>query len=211
MQHLPKILTALAWLLLLQGCASTTVTERHSYQGPKLSRPSHIYIEDFTGGSNASGGRLGALVADRLVSRLSEMGLPARLARNGGPRKVGDLVIRGRFISTEGGSETQRTVVGFGSGAAELKVAVEGYSVTAKGLQMLGSGQIQAEGDKQPGMMAGVAGLAATGNPVGLIVGGVSKATGDQSDQANLEGLARQTADKIADEMKAKFQAQGWL
>lgn len=211
MQHLIKTLIALAWLMMLNGCASTTVTERHPYQGPKLARPAHIFIEDFADGSTSSGGRLGALVADHLVARLSDMGLPARLARNGGKRTVGDLVIRGRFISSDAGSATQRTLVGFGSGAADLQVAVEGYAVTAHGLKLLGSGQAQAEGDKKPGMLAGVAGLAATGNPVGLIVGGLSKVSGEENDTANLEGMAKQTADKIADEMKVKFQAQGWL
>ena len=90
-------------------------------------------------------------------------------------------------------------------------MAVEGYEVTTKGLRLLGSGKAQAEGDKTPGMLVGVAGLAATGNPVGLIVGGLSKISGEETDSANLEGMAKQVADKIADALKPKFKEQGWL
>jgi hypothetical protein len=60
-------------------------------------------------------------------------------------------------------------------------------------------------------MLAGLAGLAATGNPVGLMVGGLSKITVEQTGSSNLEGMAKQAADKIADELKPKFKEQGWL
>lgn len=211
MQHPIKTLTILACLALMAACASTTVTERNPYQGVKLARPTHIFIEDFNAGSTAAGGQLGRQLAEELVANISAMGLPALSARQGGKRQLGDLVIRGRFISADAGDATQRTLVGFGSGAADLKVAVEGYSVTAQGLRLLGSGMGQAEGDKKPGMLAGVVGLAATGNPVGLIVGGLSKISGEATDSANMEGMAKQAADKIAIELKAKFKEQGWL
>lgn len=211
MQRPIKILTILAWLALLAGCASTTVIERNPYQGEKLARPAHIFIEDFAAGSTAAGGQLGRQVADHLVANISAMGLPATPARQGGKRKAGDLVIRGRFLAADAGDATERTMLGFGSGAADLKVAVEGYEVTTRGLRLLGSGKVQAEGDKTPGMLVGVAGLAATGNPVGLIVGGLSKVTGEETDSSNLEGMAKQAAGKIADALKPKFQEQGWL
>jgi hypothetical protein len=34
-------------LLLLGGCASIKVSNRHEYQGEKLSRPDRIYVHDF--------------------------------------------------------------------------------------------------------------------------------------------------------------------
>ncbi|HRH72330.1 MAG TPA: DUF4410 domain-containing protein [Zoogloea sp.] len=211
MNYLIKALSSLVWLTLLASCANTTITARNPYRGEKLARPAHIFIEDFAAGTTATGDQLGRLVADHLVSNISAMGLPALPARQGGKRQVGDLVIRGRFISADAGSASERALVGFGSGAADLEVAIEGYEVTARGLKRLGSGQAQAEGDKKPGMLAGLAGLAATGNPVGLIVGGLSKIAGEQTGSASLEGMAKQAADKIADELKPKFKEQGWL
>lgn len=211
MKYLINALTSLVWLTLVASCASTTITERNPYQGEKLARPAHIFIEDFASGPSATGDQLGRLVADHLAGNISAMGLSALPAWQGGKRQVGDLVIRGRFIAADAGSASERTLVGFGSGAADLKVEVEGYEVTARGLKRLGSGRAQAEGDKKPGMLAGLAGLAATGNPVGLIVGGLSKITGEQTGSSNLEGMAKQAADKIADELKPKFKEQGWL
>lgn len=211
MQHPIKTLTMLAWLALMAGCASTAVTKLNPYQGEKLARPAHIYIEDFAAGSTAAGGQLGRQIADELAANISAMGLPAVPARQGGKGQVGDLIIRGRFLAADAGDASQRTLVGFGSGAADLKVAVEGYAVTARGLRKLGSGEASAEGDKKPGMLAGVVGLAATGNPVGLIVGGLSKMSGEATDSSNLEGMAKQAADKIAEALKPKFKSQGWL
>jgi Domain of unknown function (DUF4410) len=88
-------------------------------------------------------------------------------------------VLRGYFVSIDEGSATKRVLIGFGSGAAEIRVAVEGYQMTAQGLRLLGRGEIRSGGGKLPGMALPPAVLAATANPIGLVVGGTAKLYGE--------------------------------
>jgi hypothetical protein len=57
----------------------------------------------------------------------------------------------------------------------------------------------------------GVVALIATANPAGLIVGGGMKAYGEYSGSAKIEGRAKATAKEIADQIRPKFQEQGWI
>jgi len=226
------------WLFLtivLTGCASTSVNDRNQYAGAKLSRPAHIIVYDFaaspgdipsdsgltgkstgygtpqTAEQQALGRQLGAQVTKDLVQEIQGMGLPAQEATAGVKPEVGDIVIKGYFVSVEQGNAGQRVLVGFGSGTAELKTVVEGYLMTYQGLRLLGSGQTQAEGDKKPGVLTGVASLVATGNPAGLIIGGVSKMSGEKNGSDTVQGAAQRTAKEIADELRKKFKEQGWI
>jgi hypothetical protein len=125
--------------------------------------------------------------------------------------QVGDIVVRGYLLSIVQGSEAKRLVIGFGSGASELTTAVEGFQVTAHGLRKLGSGTVESGGSKTPGAAVGAVALLATGNPVGLIVSGGMKIYGEASGRSEVEGRARQTAKEIADQLKIRFQQEGWI
>ena len=234
-QALSKIPGWLAILLMLTACASTTITRRQAYTGGQLPRPGHIFVYDFgatpedvppasalarrtvphrtaqTSEEIATGRRLGAEVARQLVAEIQSMGLPAVSASSGIRPRPGDLLIRGYFVSVNPGDSEQRMLVGFCSCAAELRTSVEGYEMTRNGPKLLGSGETDAQGDKTPGMLAGVAGLAVTGNPVGLLLGGASKVSGENSGSDTIEGSARRTAQDIGQALKVKFQEQGWI
>jgi len=80
-----------------------------------------------------------------------------------------------------------------------------------KGLRKLGSGTVDASGGKTPGGAVGVVALIATHNSVGLMVSGGMKVYGEESGSAKVEGRAKQTAKKIADVLKTRFQEQGWI
>ena len=60
-------------------------------------------------------------------------------------------------------------------------------------------------------MLAPVAVLAGTGNPIGLIVGGGSHVVGEATDKSKVEGAAKRTAKAIADHLRVKFKEQGWI
>lgn len=127
---------------------------------------------------------------------------------------MGDGVLRGYIVSTEGGglgSAAQRFVIGFGAGTAEMDTVVEGYAVTPQGWRKLGSGTLTASGNKMPGMVVPAAVTIATGNPVGLIVVGGAKLLGEASGRTGLEGRAKATADQIAEQLKIRFQDRGWI
>lgn len=229
-----------AWLLALialAGCASTTVSNRQQYTQPgeRIARPDHLIVHDFAATPNdvpadsavagqtsepstpptaeeiEMGRKLGAAVAKELVEEIQKMGLPAVRAADQPTPDVGDLVIRGYFLSVDEGSAVKRIVVGFGSGGASLKTMVEGYLMTAQGLRRLGSGEVDSGAGKMPGVAVPLAVTLATANPIGLIVGGAAKAAGEVSGSSTVEGSGKRTAEEIAKELKVKFQEQGWI
>jgi hypothetical protein len=225
------IVVGLFALLIVAGCASTQVTESPQFSTGQIARPNNIWVYDFvattadaptdsgiaaqstlqTPEQIAMGRQLGAQIAQELVTDIQGMGLPAQEAGAGASPQIGDIVIRGYLLSIQQGSEAERLAIGFGSGASELKTAVEGFQVTAQGLRRLGSGTVEAGGSKTPGAALGVAGLIATGNPAGLIVSSGMKIYGEESGSSTVEGRAKQTAQEIADRLKVRFQQQGWI
>jgi hypothetical protein len=120
-------------------------------------------------------------------------------------------MIRGYLLSVDSGSELKRVTLGFGSGASELKTLVEGYQITASGPRKLGHGSIDAGGGKMPGGALGVAALLVTHNPVGLAVQAGVQGYGELSGSAKIQGRAKQTAKEIADQLKIRFQEEGWI
>jgi hypothetical protein len=223
-------------LALLAGCASTEVTERQILVGDdKIARPERIIVYDFSATladvpTNSAiagqvdehsapqsaaeievGRKLGAQVAQDLAAEIQKMGLPAVTASGQQPPRPGDVVIKGHLVSIDEGSAAQRVLIGFGSGAAELKTVVEGYLVTEQGLQPLGSRKLEVGGNELPGVLVPAAVLVATANPIGLVVGGAAKVAGEATGSNTLEGTAERTAEKIAEELRPAFEKQGWI
>jgi hypothetical protein len=234
MNPLSRATSGLLALLLVAGCASTDVSERQRYEGAQLARPERIIVHDFTanpaevppesafaaemaGAATPApeqlevGRKLGAQVASELVTELRAMGLPAVRAAGQPPPRPDDIVLRGYFVSVDEGKAGRRLLVGFGSGAAELSTAVEGYQMTAQGLRPLGRGEIKSEGGKLPGMVLPAAVFAATASPIGLIVGGTAKATGAVTGSETIEGAAERTAKEIAAQVRTAAEEQGWI
>jgi len=207
-------------LIALVGCASTRVTDREPYQGKKLARPDRILVYDFaaiaadlpkwstardrfagapdahTAEERSAGRELGALVATELVDDIQKMGLTAVRSAAAPPPKPGDLALVGHFESIDEGSEAKRLVIGFGSGAAQLKTEVEGYQMTEQGMRKLGSASLESGGGKAPGAVLPLIVTAGTANPIG---------------RTAIEGTARDTADTIAAELRGIFEKQGWI
>ena len=222
-------------LCLSMGCASTKVTDRQRLVNEKLPRPDHILVYDFVATSADvpadstiagqydenptpqtaeqidAGRQVGAEIAAQLVKQILDMGLPAKRAPMGTTAKINDILIRGYLLSVDEGSATKRVGIGLGSGTSELKVAVEGYQMTAQGMRKLGSGTVDADGSKTPGAGVGLASLLVTGNPVGLIVTGGMKVYGEASGKSKIEGRAKQTANEIANVLKERFKQEGWI
>jgi Domain of unknown function (DUF4410) len=234
MRSLRRIAPCLLALVVVASCASTEVSNRQRYEGEPLARPDRIIIHDFTANpadvpatsvfaaqmaaapaltpeQAELSRKLGAEVAKELVADLQGMGLPAVTAAGQPPPAVNDIVIRGYFVSVDEGSASERVLVGFGAGAAELSTAVEGYQMTAQGLRPLGRGEIKSGGGELPGMVLPIAVVAATANPIGLIVGGAIKATGEATGSDTIEGAAKRTAAAIAEQLQEAAQRQGWI
>jgi len=223
-------------LVVAGGCASTEVTKRDSKIGTeKLAKPDRIYVYPFaathagipTWATTADqfaqpikpptpeelelGRKVGALVAKNLVTEIGEMGL---LAVEGGYEshpQPNDLMIIGYFGAVEEGSTVKRLSLGFGSGATELTTDVEGYQMTNKGPRLLGSAQLDSAGGKTPGLFVPLAVLAATANPIGLIVIGGAKVAMEVTGKSKIEGAAERTAEAIGEQLRVRFKEHGWI
>jgi hypothetical protein len=235
MKSCRHIVPCLLALLIIAGCASTQVTDQNQLVTGQLPRPAHIWVYDFAATPAdvppesalagqpfdssapqsdeqiATGRKVGAEIAAELVTQISAMGMPAEQAMAGITPQINDLVIRGYLISIDQGSAGKRIAIGFGSGESELRVAVEGFQMTAQGLRKLGSGTTESTGSKGPGGIVGLAALIATHNPAGLIIGTGVKVYKEESGNSTVEGRAQQTAKEIADVLKTRFQGQGWI
>jgi hypothetical protein len=235
MKSRSQIVLCLSAMLVVAGCASTKVSDRQEIVFGQIPRPAQIWVYDFaatpadipaysalagqptasgtpqTPEQIATGRKLGAQVAAELVTQINAMGMPAEQAMVGITPQINDLVIRGYFLSIDVGSAEKRVAIGFGSGESELRVAVEGFQMTAQGLRKLGSGTTDSSGSKGPGGVLGLATLLATHNPAGLIIGTGVKVYGEESGRSTVEGRAKATAKEIADVLKKRFQEQGWI
>jgi hypothetical protein len=230
-----RIVLCLFVVVAIVGCASSTITSRQEYQGGKIARPDHIIVYDFaatpddvsadsaiagqytehitpqTADQIATGRRVGAEIAHVLVEDIRGMGLPAEQAASQTVPQIGDLVIKGSLLSINEGSAEKRVAIGFGSGASQLKVAVEGYLMTKGGLRKLGSGTADTSGSKSPGAALGIVGAVATANPAGLIISTGMKVYGEESGSSTIEGRAKDMAKEIANKLQVKFKEQGWI
>ena len=230
-----QIALCLPALLVIAGCASTKIDSRDEVVTQKLPRPAHIWVYDFaatpadvpdesalagqhsehnppqTAEQIATGRQLGAEIEALLVKQIRGMGLPAEHAVTGTTPQINDLVIRGYLVSYNKGSAAKRILIGFGSGASDLKVAVEGFQMTAQGLRKIGSGTTDSEGGKTPGADLGALGLLATHNPAGLIISSGMKIYDQESGRSTVKGRDRQTATEIADVLKKRFREEGWI
>jgi len=231
----PVIVGGLFAVAVLAGCASTTVTQSQTFVTGPLPRPGHIWVYDFvstpadvptnsvlarqniaparpqTAAQIAAGRKVGAEIATELARDIRSMGLPADRAFAGARVQVNDIVIRGYILSLDEGSAVKRLTIGFGSGKSELRAAIEGFQVTARGLRRLESRTVEGDGSKVPGGAVGLAALAVTGNPVGLIVGSSVRVYAEASGRNRVEGRARQVAQTLADQLKPLFQEQCWV
>lgn len=229
------LVTILATLLVGAACASTKVSDRQILVDEKIPRPHRIWVYDFiatpadipadssfAGMKNADapaqtpeeiakGRKAGAEVATDLAERIRAMGLPAVRALPSAQPQTNDLVIHGYLLSVHAGSATERIAVGFGKGASEMRVAVEGFQVTDAGLRKLGSGTVEASGSKGPGEALPAAMAVASANPAGLIVSTGIKLYGEESGSSKLEGRAKAIAKEIAEQLQPRFEAQGWI
>ena len=170
----------LVGVAMLAGCASTNVTQQTRMTARGLARPNQIWVYHFVAASSdmpagsslagrvgapstpptpeeiETGRKYGAMIAQELVRDIQAMGMPAIEAGPGASPQVGDGIIRGYIVSTEGGGAggmVKRMVIGFGSGTAEMDTVVEGYVVTPQGLRKLGSGTLTSSGNKSRGLM----------------------------------------------------------
>src|SRR5712671_7418405 len=127
MKSCRRIVLCLFAVAVVAGCASTNVTQQTPMTAPGLARPNQIWVYDFvaapadmpadsslagqvgvptkppTHAELETGREYGAMITKQLVKDIQGMGMPAIEAGPGSAPQVGDGVIRGYIVSTEGG------------------------------------------------------------------------------------------------------------
>ena len=101
-------------------------------------------------------------------------------------------------------------LLGFGSGASDLRTVVEGYQMTAQGLRKLGGGETQRGGQQDAGLgRPSGRGRRDRKPDSGRIVAGGAKAYWEASGSSTIEGRAKATADEIAAQLKMAAEKAG--
>lgn len=222
-------------MVVASGCASTKMSSQEQLVTGQIPRPGNILVYNFAASAAdlpadsslareqdvdttppspemaAEGRKLGAQIATELAEQIRAMGMPAQQASAQVKPQLNDLVIRGCLLAVNECNAAKRVAIGFGSGKSELRTMVEGYQMTAQGLRKLGVGTVDAGGGKSPGAALGLATFLATKNPAGLIISGGMHVYGEASGSSTVEGRAKATAKEISDQLKQRFQEQGWI
>lgn len=259
--RLSTAITVLAFACVTMSCAKAAVTARQNYaEKEKLPNPDRIIVYDFaatpeempaddpfidlsdkpsrpqTADEVILGRKLGAEIAGELVKEILALGMPAERSSTGLTPGIGDLLIKGVFVSIDEGSRLKRIFIGFGSGAGELKTLVEIYQITTEGPRPLVSEEITAKGGKMPGMLFAVpaavlagpaalsmAAVAAPGPAAAAAASGPAAAVGQSTVTSgstnvaselgpeSIGAAAKKTAKEITNALTRIFARHGWI
>jgi hypothetical protein len=224
-------------MVFIAGCSSTKITSGQILVNKKLPRPGTIWVYDFVAGptdmqQDASitekindpsnkpltskeiqlARQLGKKISEQLVEQINDMGLNAELAISSSMPQINDIVLRGYLYSVEPGNAGKRIFIGFGYGASVLDTLIEGYQMTPDGLRKLSSANMEAAGGTMPGgAVTSIPAFLILGNPIALVIGPAIKGVQEITGGPTIEGRTTNTASKIADKLKVRFQEEGWI
>lgn len=220
-------------LLLIAACATTSTPRfERADTAHAVERPERILVYDFAGTNGdlppdshvtgyfdppdtpqtaqelEIGRQLGRQVAQQIVARLREAGIDAYPVGAGPVPKLGDVIVRGEFVSIRPGSRTMRVLIGFGAGRGELSALVEPFQVTATGPRSLAVAQTQTAGGRLPGVLLplGLSGGAAAT----VAVSGGSNVLQERGPES-IRAAGQRTADSIANAIIDIYRERGWL
>lgn len=83
--------------------------------------------------------------------------------------------------------------------------------MTPSGLVQLGSGTLDTEAGKSPGASVPLVVAVATKNPLGPIVSTGVKLHEEETGSTTIHGKVQQVAKQIAEELRPRFEQQGWI
>src|SRR4030067_1675271 len=144
--RLSPAITVLAFACVTMSCAKAAVTARQNYaEKENLPNPDRIVVYDFaatpeempaddpfidlsdkpsrpqTADEVILGRKLGAEIAGELVKEILALGMPAERSSTGLTPGIGDLLIKGVFVSIDEGGGSKRFFIGYAPGAAEFR------------------------------------------------------------------------------------------
>ncbi len=223
--------------LLAAGCAKTTVQPLSEAYAIRP-RPRVVLVYKFAvnprdvtenqslfqRGVNAVGSttedertaEIGRQVAERLaedlVAKINDLGLPAQLATPGIRVPPDAVVIVGNFVDIDEGNRLRRVVIGFGAGGSNVDTQVRVLAPSGTGYQLLLEFSTHADSGNMPGAAATLgAGAAAQGAVTGGMAAANAAAGGVKVYRSEIEQLASRSADKMAEHLAEFFARQFWI
>src|SRR5215467_639763 len=146
-----------------------------------------------------------------LVDEIRKLGIWVEPAAMASPVAGPILSIEGQIGSINEGNKAKRLVVGFGSGASEVRTLTQVYEVTSgDGHRLVEDFYTTAKSSRKPGFgpMAGIGEAAGLAASRAALAGGVGVATAlSQTVEADVQHGAKQ----IAKELAKFFVEQGWI
>ncbi|HVP28210.1 MAG TPA: DUF4410 domain-containing protein [Myxococcota bacterium] len=173
--------------------------------GPTLAR-------DATGEVGpASQAQLGRAVSDalaqELVAKLREAGLPAERSSGRVALTPTTLVIAGKFLTIDEGNQSMRTLVGFGAGASEVRTRAQAWMAG----ELIAEAETEAESGKKPGagVTVGVGAAAGSAATAAAVAAGTTSVS--ELFLTSAEADAKRTARELADHIVRAYRERGWL
>ena len=150
-------------------------------------------------------------LAKRLVSDIQNMGLYAERAAGPVPPTGIDVLILGQLVSIDEGNAAERMVIGLGAGRSDVEAHVQVYQ-SASGRRI----PIETmSGTAKSTLMPGAAETMGVGALTGHLLVSAAITAGsqvaNQTLSANVDSEAGRLADKVSDQLKSLFVAQGWI
>jgi hypothetical protein len=151
-------------------------------------------------------------MADELVTKIGELGLPAQRATRETRVPADALVITGQFLDIDEGNRARRLVIGFGAGESKLDASVQVLMERNGGYSKLTSFTTHADSGAMPGAAATMgAGAAAQG----AVTGGMAAANvalgGVKTYRSDVANMASRSAAKAVEYLSDFFARQGWI
>ena len=225
-----KVLRAVLAALFVSGCAGADVrTEDTRLKSQTIAKPGRVLVHEFASNApNVPEGsaihafntrrtalpspnavrrntRLGALITKHLIAQLKRRGIPAVAALPGLQPRTGDVVILGDIIMVDRGDPFQRVLIGFGTGAVQLRTLSEAYLVVSDALIPLRASEVEANGGKMPGMAMSLG----FGSAANIALSGATAVVSEVGPES-VEGAAKHTAAQISQLMVAAYARRGW-
>lgn len=221
---------------LAAACATTPAPQfERSDTAHTVERPERILVYDFAGtrgdlppdalvtgyfepneaaqtpGEVELGRQLGGQLAQQVVARLRDAGIDAYRVGSGPVPKLGDVILRGEFVSVTPGSRSMRVLVGFGAGRGEMSTLVEAFQITATGPRSLAAAQASTQGGRLPGVLLPLGAASAAGSvATSAAVSGTSNVMQERGAES-MRGAMQRTAAGISDSIIAIYRQRGWL
>lgn len=154
--------------------------------------------------------QIAAIVAEKLVEELQDLGLPARRWNGPATAAVGVYTIEGQFVTLDEGNAAMRLIIGFGVGGTEIETLVQAYAAEPTGKRLLAEATVSSESSNMPGLAATL--------PAGAAISGVGVATAISTGVGVIREIntdvregAEETAEASVELMEPRFEKLGWI